>query len=737
MRYKILLPLLLLLPSLVGAQTDTAARVPELQLDDVVISANKFTENKKYVSQQIMSVNKKEIEWYMPQTTAVMLEQTGNVFVQKSQLGGGSPVLRGFEASRVLLVIDGVRMNNAIYRAGHLQNAITVDNNILEKVEVLYGPASTLYGSDALGGVISFRSIDPKLSITGAPVISVNAMTRYSTAYDEKTGHADFSIGFRKFASLTSITYSSFGDLRQGNNRNPFYGDFGKRNQYVTRVGGVDSIVNNSDPNIQKGSGYHQVDLMQKFIFQQNNAIRHSLNLQYSTTSDVPRYDRLTDLRSGKLRFAEWYYGPQERFMAAYQIHIRPVGGFFNEIKGGANYQIIEESRVQRDRGKNGLQSRIENVHVAGYFLDFRKVMGRHELVIGTDGQLNDVKSEANEKNIVTGDISPLDTRYPAGGSKMNYHAVYAQHLWKLIPEKLILNDGLRYSYTSLNSSFGDSSFFDFPYQDAAQKHTAVSGNLGLVYLPGRFWKIALNGSTGFRSPNIDDLVKVFESAGGVQLVVPNPDLKPEYTYNLDLGLSYAFPDLLKVEINGFYTSFRNAIVLGKHQYNGQDSIFYGGANTAVVAAQNKARASIYGVSTGATVLLSPRVTLHGTVNYTYGRYFDENDEKAPMDHIPPVFGKLSLRYQPKAYSVEGYALFNGWKHLADYNPFGEDNQQYATVHGMPEWYTLNIRAGYSWREKLSIEMALENILDVNYRAFASGISAPGRNFVVSLRGRF
>jgi len=733
MQFRYLLPVLGMFSMSAHAQQDTTNTQ---NLEEVVISANKFEENKKNIAQSIQSISRREIEWIMPQTTAVLLEQTGNVFVQKSQLGGGSPVLRGFEASRVLLVIDGVRMNNAIYRAGHLQNIISVDNNILERTEVLYGPASTLYGSDALGGVVVFKTMDPYTPGGNKVQLNANAMARYSSAYNEATGHFDFNIGRGRFGSLTSVTYSSFGDLRQGNNRNPFYGDFGKRPEYIERINGVDSIMQNTDPNVQKGSAYNQFDLLQKFLYRQNDRISHSLNLQYSTSSDVPRYDRLTDYRNGKLRFAEWYYGPQQRIMAAYQFNAQGLSGFFREIKAGVNYQDIEESRHQRNRGSAGLQSRIENVGVIGYFADFRRLMNRHELILGTDGQLNDVRSNASEKNITTGETTSLDTRYPSGGSTMNYHALYAQHIFKIIPGKLILNDGARLSYTNLKANFGDNAFFDFPYAEATQSYLAWSGNLGLVYMPDQHWRFAINGASGFRAPNVDDLSRVFESAGGEQLVVPNPDLQPEYTYNIDLGIRYTTSNSFRVELTGFYTHFDNAIVLDRFRFNGQDSILYGGTMTAVVAPQNKAHARIYGLNAAATAWLHPHVTLYGTVNYTYGRYFDQNDEKVPMDHIPPVYGRFSIRYRPGRFNAEAYTLFNGWKRIGDYNPFGEDNQQYATEHGMPAWLTLNLRAGYSFKKYLSVEGALENILDQNYRVFASGISAPGRNLVITLRAR-
>ena len=194
-----LLSLCVMSPMLALAQSDTTS----ILLDETVIGANKFEENKKNVVQKIQLLKKKDIEWIMPQNSGLLLEQTGNVFVQKSQMGGSSPVIRGFEANRIQLVIDGVRMNNAVYRAGHLQNVITIDNNMIESVEILYGPASTLYGSDALGGVVVFNSLKPKLA--GDKKINTlgNAMVRYSSANNEMTGHFDFNVGGKKFASLT------------------------------------------------------------------------------------------------------------------------------------------------------------------------------------------------------------------------------------------------------------------------------------------------------------------------------------------------------------------------------------------------------------------------------------------------------------------------------------------------------------------------------------------------------
>lgn len=705
-----------------------------LGLNEVIFSSSKFKENKKNIAQQILTISSKEIQWAMPQTTATLLEQTGNVFVQRSQSGGGSPVLRGFEANRVLMVVDGVRMNNAIYRSGHLQNIITLDNNILERAEVLFGPASTLYGSDALGGVMVFTTKAPQLSGSRQAKFNANFMTRYSSANNEGTGHINFNIGLRKLAFLTSVTYSQFGDLRMGTVNNPFYNGFGLRNEYVARINDKDSIVKNNNPFIQKESGYTQYDILQKIRFQQNSKINHTLNLQLSNSSDIPRYDRLTDIRNGKLRFAEWYYGPQRRSMAAYQLDAKNLTGFADEIRAGINYQYIQESRHQRTRGSNELQQRFEDVDVVGYFVDMRKKFGRHEITIGTDGQYNNVQSKATAIDIVTKQSKAIDTRYPNGGSNMYYGALYAQHIYKIVTDKLILNDGIRLNYVSLNSRFNDTTFYPFPFNTAQQNNTALSGNLGVVYMPATHWRFAINGSTGFRSPNVDDMAKVFESAAGTVLFVPNPNLQPEHTYNTDLGITYA-NDKVKVEATGFYTWFRNAIIADKFTLNGQDSIVYDGKLTAVMANQNKAEAYLYGFHAAITAKLNRYVSLYSSVSHTYGRYINSAGIEVPLDHIPPTFGKTSIMYRQKRFSGEVFALYNAWKHLKDYSLSGEDNLVYATPNGMPAWYTLNVRTGYQINEYMGIQLALENIMDSHYRQFASGISAPGRNFVITVRG--
>jgi hemoglobin/transferrin/lactoferrin receptor protein len=220
-------------------------------------------------------------------------------------------------------------------------------------------------------------------------------------------------------------------------------------------------------------------------------------------------------------------------------------------------------------------------------------------------------------------------------------------------------------------------------------------------------------------------------------VVVPNPDLKPEYTYNVELNISKVIIKKIKLEATGFYTWFHNAISLQPFTFNGQSSIVYGGVQSQVIANVNADHAYLYGFNAGLSADITPEFSINSTLNYTYARIRREGGD-TPLDHIPPVFGKTSFNLNLKKFRTEFFLLYNGWKRLKDYNVTGEDNIQYALPdYGSPAWLTLNLRTAYQFNQFIQLQVALENILDQNYRVFASGISGAGRNLMITLRSRF
>ncbi|NTW31882.1 MAG: TonB-dependent receptor [Bacteroidetes bacterium] len=710
-----------------------------VKLDEVVLSANKVQQAKSNIPNKVEIITSKQISFGNPQTSADMLANTGSIYVQQSQMGGGSPILRGLEANRVLLVIDGVRMNNAIYRSEHLQNIITIDPNIIDKTEVLFGPGSVIYGSDALGGVIHIYTKNPSLSNNDRLYFRGSLFSRYSSANSEKSGGVTLNFGKKKWGSLTSFAYKELDDLREGGNRNPFYGDWGKCLYYTERINGKDSVMQNSKPNLQKNTGYSQYDILQKVLFAPNAQSTYILNLQFSNSSDIPRYDRLTQKEgsSDKFKYAEWYYGPQTRGLASIKASYKKDKGFFNTADITGAYQYISEDRVQRKFGKNSREHREETVNVASLNVDLsKKITEKNELFYGAEAFYNHVASVAYSENILNGKmLYNISSRYPDNGSNMITTAAFLAHNWKL-RNNLFFSQGLRYSSITLRSEYTDTmmAIMKFPFdKKIKQQNGALNGSIGLTWNPGFGWNISLCGTSGFRTPNVDDLTKVNDSKSTDKLIiVPNPDLKPEYAYNGELTVGKVFQKSILVEGTVFYTLLKDAIGTKPFQFNGQDSIFYDGTLCEVRANINYGEAEIYGVQADLKAQVTPAFSINSNITYTYGRL---KKSDVPFSNIPPVFGLTSFKLAINKFKSEFYIRYSGWKNSDDYSTIGDDNIGHATIYGLPAWFTLNLKTGYQINRFVNIQAGLENILDIHYRMFASGISAPGRNLVLTLRG--
>ena len=711
-----------------SAQKDTSN-----SLKDVVVYANKFPTLSKNIIQTIGVITDKNLIQYQS-TTADILTASGQVFVQKSQQGGGSPVIRGFEASRILLLVDGVRMNSAIFRSGHLQNIITVDNMSLDRVEVNYGPSSTMYGSDALGGVINLFTKAPQLHNSKKWKTNGNMIYRYASGQNENRQHIDFNIANNKWAFVSSFTNSRFGDLRQGNKRLAAYPDFGKRLFYVSTEKGVDIINDNrANVNIQKNTEYDQIDFLQKILYKPSANTEHLLNFQLSNSSNINRYDRLSESSKGVPVFAEWYYGPQVRNMISYQLNKKQLNGFFQELTVNANYQHLEESRITRRFNSKNKDFRVEQVDIFGLNADLLHYDKNGEIHFGVESYYNIVNSTARRTNIATLVNSPITTRYSDGPTNMSYQAVYVQQTKYLHP-KWVLNDGLRLNFVQLNAQFKDTALMRFPFTEAQQRNAALTGNIGLAYNGENGFRSTIALSSGFRAPNVDDLTKVFDTRTGY-VVVPNKDLKPEYTYNAEWTIAKN-TSTYSIGASFFYTLFHNALVVDKFTWNGKSAILYQGVLSDVYATQNKAKANLYGFNVNGRLRIMQGTELNATYTYTKGNYIDQS-KRMPLDHIPPAYGRFGLKHNNKVWNAEIFSVFNSWKRIADYNLNGEDNEIYATKDGTPSWMTLNFNAQFIPTQDLTIGFGVENITDLNYRHFASGISAVGRNYLLSCKVNF
>ena len=704
-----------------------------LEFDEVVVSANRWEQDVNDVSQEILSIKAKTIAFQNPATSADLLAESGQVFVQKSQLGGGSPMLRGFSANSVLLVLDGVRLNNAIYRSGNLQNVINIDPNALEGAEVIYGPGSVMYGSDAMGGVMDFHTIEPGFTQLNQLKVSGNYMTRYATAANEKTGHIDLSISDKKWSYFGAFTYSSFDNLRAGSNRSKGYEGHFQRNFYAKRVNDQDILVRNENPDVQKFSGFDLYSLTQKLSVKTGDFSEIEYGFYHSSTTDIPRYDRLTLKEDGdSLTYAKWYYGPQKWTMNRISFnHFKP-NQIYNQAKITVAHQRYQESRNDREFGSSFLRSRSEEVDLVTVTIDLDKEFNSSSLYYGVDFLFNDVKSDAYRRNIITREQTETTTRYPNQGSQYYTTAAYANYVFKP-SSKWTFNTGARFSSVQLNAQTNDETAAGLLQDNIDLNNRALNGMVGMIYKPSQTTKLNFLASSGFRAPNVDDVGKVFE-IDDETVVVPNPDLKPEFSYNQELGWKQKI-NLVEIDLVGFHSLLTDAIVRGPTTINGNNTIEINGEAKELRAQVNASRARIYGSSFRLSSQFDPTWATSATITYTKG-YQIENQE--PLRHIPPIFGRASLIYKEKKVKIEGNVTFNLAKNREDIADSEIVDKAFLyTDDGTPAWATLNINTQYTFNAFFEAQIAIENILDTHYRPYSSGISAPGRNISFVLKGSF
>jgi hemoglobin/transferrin/lactoferrin receptor protein len=699
--------------------------------EEFVVSANRWEQNRNEVPNKITIVTRQETQLQNPQTTADLLGISDEIFIQKSQLGGGSPMIRGFATNRILIVVDGVRMNNAIYREGNIQNVISLDPALLESTEIIFGPGASVYGSDAIGGVMDFHTKNALFSTGKKIYVKADAYSRYSTANSEKTFHLDFNLGGKRIAFFSGITWSDYGDLKMGSFKNDSY----LRKEYVQRINGIDSVFLNSDPRIQKFSGYRQLNLLNKFRYRISDNIDLLLSSHYSGLSDVPRYDRLIQYKSGKLRYAQWYYGPQIWAMNSLQLNFSGKNKLYDKAKLIAAYQNYSESRHDRSLGNISMNEQFEKVDIYSVNVDFDKSIKKEKqlLYYGFEFVRNNITSEAQTKDIITSLAVPAGSRYPNGSNRYSTFAIYSGYKNNLSDAVTIIT-GLRYNYAGLHSTIADNSFYNFPFRTISIKNSALTGSAGLVVRFKNSLQLNLNAATGFRAPNLDDAGKIFDSAPGV-VVVPNPDLKPEYAYNIDLGISQSFGEIFHLDITGFHTWLTNAMIRHDFLFNGQALMAYNNQLSKVEAVTNAGSARAYGVHFSFQSKMTGHILLKSSLNITEGK----EEGGTPLRHAAPVFGAFHILAEYPKFRADLYSNYNGARRFSKMPPSEiEKPYLYATDSNgnpwSPGWFTLNIKLSYTFAERYIINGGIENILDQRYRPYSSGIAAPGRNLIISAR---
>jgi hemoglobin/transferrin/lactoferrin receptor protein len=702
-----------------------------LSVNGIVVTATRIGQHSGDIPHQVLTLSRREVALQNPQTTADLLGTSGKVFIQKSQQGGGSPMIRGFAANRLLYTIDGVRMNTAIFRGGNLQNVISLDPFSIEKTDVYFGPGSVIYGSDAVGGVMSFQTLTPRLSGEKKTVVNGQVLGRYATANQEKTGHIHLNLGANKWASLTSISGNDYGDLKVGKNGPDDY----LRPFYVEHIDGEDVKIKNKDPLVQVPSGYQQLNLMQKIRFRPDDHWDFNYGFHRSATTDFSRYDRHLRQRQGEPRYGEWSYGPQKWRMHLLQVDHHTNRTLFDKIAVRLAWQQFEESRHERDFQDHLRYVRKDKVAAYSFNLDLMKTIDdKHKLFYGLEGVLDQVTSDGAVEEIISGEEFPGPSRYPqADWSSLGLYFTWQQQL----SDEFTWQSGMRYSHYQLGADF-DTTFYPFPFTEATIDKGSLTGSAGLVYRPSSDWVVMGNFATGFRAPNVDDIGKVFDSEPGA-VVVPNPRLAAEYAYNIELGAAWVIRGNLKIDLALYYTLLDNAMVRRNYTLNGQDSIVYNGESSRVQAIQNAARAKVYGLQTGMELRLPAGFIFASNLNVQNGEEELDNGSISPSRHAAPNFGISRLTWSGERFKTQLYVVYSAG---VDFTDLAQEERGKPEIYAQdakghpyaPAWYTLNLKASWEISPVVSLNLGWENITNQRYRPYSSGIAAAGGNFIVSLQ---
>lgn len=731
-----LLPTLFILLNALAVFGETQDTLRSFSLGELVVSANRWYRPGEEQPAKVSRLAFEQSNIYNPQTAADMLGLTGEVFVQKSQYGGGSPMIRGFSTNRLLYCVDGVRMNTAIFRSGNLQNVISLDPFAISTTEVLFGPGSVSYGSDAIGGAMVFNTLQPRLSRGKSPVFYGSATLRGATASNEFTGHLHLGAGWRRWGFITSFTTSSFGDLKQGlHGPEEYIMPFVVVPEYCMGGEVRDHVLTNGNIRLQTPSGYSQYNFMQKVRYAPSDCWNIEYAFHMSRTSEYARYDRHQRMRNGMPRYAEWNYGPQEWTMNHLRVEHRGNNAVYDSLRINLAMQLFGESRISRNLNSSLRETQAESVEAWSANVDFCKHLAHGvTLSYGMEYVLNTVHSVGEGYDVTTGHETLIPARYP----KASWHSagLYAQGEWR-VNRTLNMEAGLRYNHYFIRSDFSTVGY-DVPFAPLQSSDAGnVSGSLGLNWRPKSDWLFRVNYARGFRAPNVDDMGKLFDSVDGC-VTVPNPSLKPEYADNIEMGISKRFGHYLSLDLAAYYTHLSNAIVRRNYLFNDSPTMQYQGEECLVQALQNAAEANVWGVQAALESRFARYLYVKANVNWQRGFEELDNGQVSPSRHVAPLFGRASVGFDNRKLQAE---VFTAFQAECDAASMPEEERGKTEIYAKdangnayaPGWITLNMRLSYLILKGLRLNATLENLTDLRYRPYSSGISAPGRNVTLSL----
>jgi len=647
-------------------------------LNDVELGITKNKLANFSQSASISTLSESEIEDNISRSLAESMMYVPGVWMQKTNHGGGSPFVRGLTGNYVLLLVDGIRMNNSTFRYGPNQYFNTVSPFSVKTIEVLRGAGSTLYGSDAIGGTININTLDP--SFDSEKKIGGSIGGQMMSHDMEYTGNVELNGNFGDFAFITNGSIREFGDSYAGEG-----------------IG------------YQRPSGYTEKDFMFKVAWQLKNNSKLTASYQWLRQDDVPRYDKVAQ------KGYEYYnFSLQQRQLAYLRYDKKWTDSALESFQITYSYQQSNEERDTKKNDHKINKNERDDISTHGLAAQLDAlIFNKIEMVSGIDFYYDYIKSSREFENVENEEIEHASRGlYPDGSTALTtgfYNAyLYNIHQW-------IFQAGWRYNYTKNNSE-------DEIFGNLDQSSSSLVWNASVNY---KFDKSRIYASlnSAFRAPNISDITSFGDFDYGIE--VPAPDLKSERSTNYELGYKYE-NNRMYFNTVVFYTHIDDLIARVRSTHNGEPT--YGGED--VYKKANVGEAYVKGVEIEFYTKLWNEFSLQSSMTYTYGKNVSKNE---PFRRIPPLFGDLSLRYDHQNFFIILQSLAAGKQ---DQLSSGDIDDHRIPDGGTPGWFVANIKSGYTWN-RIQTHIAFNNIFNEAYRMHGSGVDGLGRHVAIALKYYF
>lgn len=630
-------------------------------------------------------------------TTAETLREEPGITVQKTSHGGGSPIIRGLSSNRVLLLVDGIRLNNSTFRLGNHQYLTTVDDQAAQGVEVVRGPTSVLYGSDAMGGTINVITRRPEF-ISDNLQFQYGVRARYASADQEKMTAAAMDGGNKKIALHFGLTLKDYGHLKRGT-----WSDSPE----------LELATNGTE---QSPTAFHGYDFDAKGVYRLSGERTVIVAWQQTRQRKVPRYDKYENND-----YFRWVYEPQRRDLVYTLYEVKPLSSRITGLRASLSWHRQLEGREIQPAQTSPLTKERDHVRTVGTLFEMDAAAGKHLIRSGTEAYFDDVASARSHIDPLSGAVTTdVRGRYP-DGSTYNSFGLFTHDRYQFHPRWTGVA-GLRASlFHARFDRMTESSEVD----RIEHRFDALTGSAGIVYTSPGGVTISGNVAQAFRAPNLSDLTKLGESKGNVY-EIPNSGLEPENLLSCDVGARWK-TETWEGDVSLWYSSIRGLIASADTTMNGSPTTEIGGETFNVKTRKNIGRGFLRGADAAIALALGGALTASTSLSYTYG----ENETQGePADGVPPLSGGASLKWKRGDTYITPSIR---WALRQDRLSSDDLDDPRIPPGGTPSWYAVHLRAGRPLGGGTHLRLALENVLDRNYREHGSGLNGPGRSFVIAL----